>query len=66
MMKQDKSKEVAKAAEKKTVSLNIFHPETYPFFGDIAQTYLWVNWGVARTWESSKPFLNCTNANPFL
>ena len=39
-MKQDKSKEVAKATEKKTVSLNIFHPETYPFFGDIAQTYL--------------------------
>lgn len=53
MMKQEKKKGVAKAAEKKTVSLNIFHPETYPFFGDIAQTYLWVNWGVARTWESS-------------
>ena len=43
MMKQDKSKEVAKAAEKKTVLSNVFHPETYPFFGDIAQTYLRVN-----------------------
>ena len=25
-MKQDKSKELAKAAEKKTVLLNVFHP----------------------------------------